>query len=386
MPVITDLPAIVAGLPEERRARFERIFKVQLDEGRCVLPETMYAWTRERFGPLEAVERQQIVRVTNTVTWEGALFNPLRARRPMLRRNDGRPALSLPKGRRMNDDGQTTTGASSPSSFDLRHSSSPQEDVFADPLRTTAADPFGRVRGQHCITTGNVARWDAQCSVLIFDEPDPLAFTREQLRDYFRTALEWAHRAHAADPQARYLVWSWNGGTAGGASIPHAHAQMGLGRHSHYAMVEGLRRAALDYRARHDSDYYADLIAAHQDMGLGFDTAGLTGFVSLTACRARDTWIIGRAFDDALAGALHDVLRAYVKAGLQSFDVGILMPPPFGPADPAEDWSGFPTLARVVDRGPADALSSDVGAMDLFAQRVISVDPYAAWTEVNSNE
>jgi hypothetical protein len=374
MPVITDLPAIVAGLPEERRARFEQIFQVQLDEGRCVLPETMYAWTRERFGALDAVERQQIVRVTNTVTWEGALFNPLRARRPMMRRND---ALA----RRTTGDGQASTGEHShPSSVDRRPS---LEDVFADPLRNTAADPFGRVRGQHCITTGNVARWDAQCSVLIFDEPDPLAFTREQLRDYFQTALVWARKAHAADPQARYLVWSWNGGTAGGASIPHAHAQMGLGRHSHYAMIEGLRRAALDYRERFDCDYFADLIAAHQDVGLAFDAAGLTGCVSLTACRARDTWIMGRALDDALADALHDVLRAYVNAGLQSFDAGILMPPPFGPADPAEDWSGFPTLARVVDRGPADALSSDVGAMDLFAQRVISVDPYAAQAEVS---
>jgi hypothetical protein len=179
----------------------------------------MREWATQQFGSVEDVERQQIVRVTNRITWEGAIFNSLRARRPL-------PLNGANNGQ-----------------------AAPAEDMFASPLRTTASDVFGRIRGEHCITTSNIARWDGQCAVLIFDEPDPLAFTRAHLRDYFRTALRWAARAHQADPQARYLVWMWNGGPAGGASIAHAHAQMGLGRSSHYTMVEGLRQAGLGYRA-----------------------------------------------------------------------------------------------------------------------------------------
>jgi hypothetical protein len=368
---ITDLPDLIARLPAERRARFERIFDVQLVPGEVVIPGTMREWTVRHFGSIEAVEHQQVVRVTNTVTWEGALFNPLRARRPLLVR----------------DDGPRTTDDGSDSSSVVRRPSS-SSDVFADPLRTTAADTFGRARGEYCISTSNIARWDGQCCVLIFDEPDPFAFRREHLRDYFRTALAWAGMARRADPEARYLVWMWNGGSAGGASIPHAHAQLGLGRHMHYAMVEGLRRAALDYRARHGANYFDDLLAAHADVGLSFEAAGLPGFVSLAAARPKDTWIIGRAFDDALADALHDALRALIeRAGMRSFDVGVLMPPIY-PAEPQtpdfskksgvydDDWSGFPVIVRIVDRGHPGAVSSDLGAMDIFAHRVIADDPF----------
>ncbi|HEY3342614.1 MAG TPA: hypothetical protein VGK81_11380, partial [Anaerolineae bacterium] len=248
---ITDLSGLIARLPDERRARFERIFDVQMVEGHCVVPPSMREWATVQFGSVEDVERQQIVRVTNRISWEGAIFNPLRARRPM-------PLDAARNGRTL-----------------------PAEDVFASPLHTTAADVFGRIRGAHCITTSNIARWDGQCAVLIFDEPDPLAFTRAHLRDYFRTSLRWAARAHQADPQARYLVWMWNGGPAGGASIPHAHAQIGLGRSPHYTMVEGLRQAGLSYRAHSGINYFDDLYAAHVDAGLGFGMGDVRGFVSL---------------------------------------------------------------------------------------------------------
>jgi glutathione S-transferase len=249
------------------------------------------------------------------------------------------------------------------------------EDIFADPLRTTAEDTYGRVRGEYCITTSNIARWDAQCSVLIFNESDPLAFTRAQLRDYFRTALKWADAAHRADPDARFMVWMWNGGTAGGASIPHAHAQMGLGKGKPYPLVEGMRRAAAAYRSQYGADYFADLAAAHADVGLGFRLSGLDAFLYLTPVRMKDTWIIGTALDDTLADAVHDALRALIdRAGVRGFDVGVVMPPLY--PLPGDDWSGFPFIARILDRGRPDALSSDIGAMDFFGARIIADDPY----------
>lgn len=345
MPIITDLPDIIAALPDDKRARFERIFRVDAVAGECRVPGPMQPWVERHLGPVAAVERQRVVRVTNLVTFEGALFNPLRSGRPLQLRDgpgDQRPA----------------------------------DDVFADPLRTTAEDVFGRVRGKHCITTSNVARWDGQCAVLIFDAFDALAFTREHLRDYFATALEWARRAHAHDPGARYFAWMWNGGLKGGASIPHAHAQMGLGRGVHYAFVERLRRAALAYRAQHGADYFADLMAAHRDVGLGLAVAGLDGFAHLAANRSKDVWVYGQAFDQRLADALHDALRGLIeRTGTGAFNAAVIMPPLFGPAE--EDWSGFPVIARIGDRGAPAMISSDVGAMDLYGQNVIAADPFA---------
>ncbi len=358
--MITDLPQLIDRLDPPRRTRFERLFQVDITEGRCVVPDTMRPWVTEYFGSVARVEHQQIVRVTNLVTLDGALYNPVRSGRPLVKTSS---------------DGQQTKAAATP----ISHG----PDIFADPLRTTAADVFGRVRGQYCVTTGNIARWEGQHAVVIFDEYDPLIFNRDQMRDYFATSLAWAERAHQQDAHARYLFWGWNGGLKGGASIPHAHAQIGLGRRRHYAQIERLRRAAQGYRATYGSNYFDDLIAAHTDIGLRFDAAGLPAFMSLSAWRAKDIWIIGQAFDATLADALCDTLRWLIDiTGMGAFNVGVLMPPYFADAqdhtDPSdEDWSGFPVIARIVDRGAPEMVSSDIGALDIFAHQVIAVDPYA---------
>ena len=42
-----------------------------------------------------------------------------------------------------------------------------------------------------------------------------------------------------------------------------------------------------------------------------------------------------------------------------------------------EDWSGFPTIARIVDRGDPFSRMADIGAMELYAASVVSADPFA---------
>jgi hypothetical protein len=384
MTTITDLPQIIKALPSDRRARFERIFDVDAVAGETRVPATMRPWVERHLGRVENIEHQRIVRITNRFTLEGALFNPIRANRPMVLRGEG-------------DSTQSAIG----------NPKSGIEDVFAVPERTTAEDVFGRVRGKYCVTTSNVARWDGQCAVLIFDEYDPLKFTRDHMRDYFATSLEWARRAHDYDPPARNFVWMWNGGLKGGASIPHAHAQMGLGRGRPYAFVERLRRATTAYRREHGADYFADLLSAHEDVGLGVEFAGLRGFFYLAANRSKDLWIYGAAFDETLADALHDALRALIDhTGMGAFNVGIVMPPLFTPSpsgggtsskrsggeegwgegENQADWTGFPVLLRIGDRGSPHMISSDVGAMDLYGQSVIAADPIAVQAQVATTQ
>jgi hypothetical protein len=363
MTTISDLPAIIADLPAQKRERLERIFRVDEAQGELRIPETMRAWVEKNFGSAEAALQQRIVRVTNVWTWEGALFNPLRGRRPQQLRDDA------------------GTGAM------------PADDVFAKPERTTSEDVFGRVRGEHCVTASNISRWEGQCAVCIFDEPDPLKLTQAQARDYFRASLQWAQRAHAHDPLARNFIWMWNGGLKGGASVPHAHAQMALGRGMHYAGVENLRRIAQAYREQHHSDYFEDLQGIHEDVQLDVTAGGLRGFFYLAALRSKDMMVFGDGFNDGLADALHAGLRRLIdRTGTTAFIAGVLMPPLFpSPVDGEgkrggghEDWSNFPHLLRLTDRGPAQMISSDVGAIDLYAHRVITLDPYAVraqWLE-----
>ncbi|MBX7214260.1 MAG: hypothetical protein K1X39_09645 [Thermoflexales bacterium] len=362
---IDRLPARVRALPEPERARFGRLFEVDAQEGTCVVPASMRESVIATYGSVEAVERQRVVRVTNTVVWEGAQYNPLRLRRPMPR---GAPPARARQG----------------------------FDPFERPLETTAADVFGRIRGQHCITTSNIARWEAVHAVLIFEPFDPLDFDAGHLRDYFAASRAWAAAARAelareGQPDAPYFIWLWNGGAMGGASVAHAHAQLALARGRAYATVERLRRAALDYTARHGHNYFDDLRAAHDDVGLGFHAAGLPGFVNLAGLRAWDTWVLGDAFDDALADAFAAALRALVdRAGMSAFTASVVMPPIDAdgrrerPDDPA--WHGFPFIARVVDRGRAEAASSDIGSLDLFGASVIGHDPYTAVAALNAAE
>jgi hypothetical protein len=181
----------------------------------------------------------------------------------------------------------------------------------------------------------------------------------------------------------------WNAGLKAGASILHAHAQLALGRSMHYSRIERLRRDALAYRERFNTNYFDDLFAAHDDVGLGFTAADLRGFVYLAAARPKDTWILGRAFDEQLADAFYEVLRRLVdRTDMHAFNVIVLMPPLFSPPSReglgvgsvgsvgSDDWSGFPVIIRIGDRGSPFMIPSDIGALDIFAHNTISADPF----------
>ena len=79
---ITDLEDLLDSLPVDARAAATRIFAVSTSVGRLVAPPEMNEWITKQFGSVDAVTEQTIVRVTNLVMLEGALFNEMRALRP----------------------------------------------------------------------------------------------------------------------------------------------------------------------------------------------------------------------------------------------------------------------------------------------------------------
>jgi hypothetical protein len=190
------------------------------------------AWIENQFGSVGKVEEQPIVRVTNLITMEQSLFNPLRSLRP---RNFSSVNLGdVPAVRQSADN-------------------------FSDPLERTPANPFGRVEGKCCITAGNIASCEQYHCVIIFKNTAPLDFGCDEVADYIDTGWKWMQRAHEYDPLARYGLFLWNCNYRAGASISHGHAQAVLGRGSHYARIAYLRNAALDYNSRYGSGYFGDL-------------------------------------------------------------------------------------------------------------------------------
>jgi hypothetical protein len=348
-PKITDLPSLVEALPPDDRAAARRIFDVAATTGRLDPPEAMRAWIERSFGSVEAVLEQRIVRVTNRVTLQGTLFNGLRASRPL------------------------DTGVS----VDLeREIEATAGDPFCRPEEGTPADVFGRVRGEHSVTASNVAKYDGFHGVVVFDDHNPLHLTPEKVSDYAAVGLEWCRRALESDPEARYPFLMWNCLWRAGGSIIHGHAQVTATRGTHYPKVEHLRRAALSYRAEQGSGYFEDLCRVHEALGLALPAeAGVRAFASLSPVKEKELVVIGQSPDDEhLWRTVGALLRDYVHSlGVHAFNVAFYMPP-LSPTD--EDWSEFPTVVHLVDRGSPANRTSDIGAMELYAASVVASDPF----------
>jgi len=287
--------------------------------------------------------------VTNNVTLEGALFNDLRALRPI----------------------EVKGGEEVRKTID-----SAANDPFDKPLEGTPADTFGRIKGAHGITASNVAKYDGYHGVLVFDEHDPLApVDAGTIRDHLETVKRWGQAALADDPAARYLFLMWNCLWRAGGSIVHGHMQMTATRGAHYPKVEALRRQALAYDASTERDYFDDLWAVHDALGLGVSVDHARVFASLVPVKERECVVIGRPGGDitSLAGGIARVVKAFRASGVMAHNMAVYLPPL---APDGEDWRRFPPIARLVDRGDPANRTSDIGAMELYAASVIATDPY----------
>jgi hypothetical protein len=347
-PEITGLPDLIENLPEEERTLAERMFDVSASTGRLVAPEGMRAWIEASFGSVEAVSEQKIVRVTNKVTLEGTLFNSLRSSRPL------------------------DTGVDANLEAEI---SKTINDPFCRPETGTPADTFGRVRGEHSITAANVAKYDAHHAVIVFDDHDPLKLTPEKVSDYVSVAVEWSRKVMSEDPDSKYPFLMWNCLWRAGGSIIHGHAQAAVAKGSHYPKVERARRDARAYANEHASNYFDDLARVHESLGLGVPVGeGARAFASLTPVKEKELVVVGERLDAGFGRAVGGLLEKYVNVlGVSSFNVAFHIPP-IGEA--GEQWSGFPVVCRVVDRGSPSNRTSDIAAMELYAASVVASDPF----------
>jgi hypothetical protein len=344
---IANLPRLVDALSPADRARFDRIVHVSQSVGELIPPQSMHDWIAKLFGSVAAVERQIIIKTTNLVTMEGTLFNALRASRPFESTQSSDVDTLLNEG---------------------------IGDPFCSPLEGTPEDVFGRVRGARSITASNIAKYDAFHGVVVFGEHNPLKFDAESIRDAIDVGMEWGRRAMSVDPEAKYFFFMWNCLWKSGASILHGHAQVAATRGIHYAKIEGLRRQALDYRTTYGANYFEDLIAVHRSLGLATELGGATVLSSLTPIKEKELLIIADGLTEDLKRAATFALDNYLHhLGVTSFNLVIYMPPL---APTPEDWSGFPHIVRIVDRGAPTNKTADIGAMELYASSVVSSDPF----------
>ncbi|MHB8085504.1 MAG: hypothetical protein ACYDHZ_06740 [Dehalococcoidia bacterium] len=347
MSSITELDELVSALPPQTQQVFNHIFSVNIARGILKPPSPMVPWIEERFGSVDKVTRQNVVRVTNLVTAESSVYNPLRSLRPR---------------------DFTQAQADEPP-----NSSPPDDDPFSMPLDCTPEDPFGRVEGKYCITASNVAKFEQYHCVVIFKNHEPLSFNRDEVADYIETGWKWAQKAHSYDPLARYCLFLWNCTNRAGASIKHGHAQVVIGSGSHYARVEQLCTAVSGYSNKYGRKYFDDLFMVHQALGLAWKSGSAKTIVYLSALKQKEVMVLGTVLDGPFCSSIYNVLSGFRdRMQVKSFNLGIVFPP----LGDVSGWEGFPLIARMVDRGDTGDLSSDIGAMEFYGANVINSDPF----------
>ncbi len=378
---LVQLPERIAALPEPMHTLCNRLFLVERVYGHTVPPPQMYPWIEQHFGELEQVRRQVIIKTTNLFTLESASFNPLRGRRPQ-----------EDKESKANQDEALE---------ELIASYAGAQDTFDQPWEGTTADVFGRIEGRHCVSASNVAKYDGWHGLVIFEEFHPLRFTRNQFSDYFDVALRWLLQAHEQDPQARYPLITWNCLWKSGASITHGHIQMALSREMASGRVEHWRRACSSYRALHQRSFVEDIWLVHQALGLDFlDTSEVRGYTHLTplkdyevvlesnpiapfaqvqhASEEHDILVHTASLREELLplwDACYATLRNLIdEQGVRSFNLVVYFPP-F--AATAEHWDDHRVRVRVVDRGHPLTRLVSIGAMEMFVNSIVTVDPFA---------
>ncbi len=344
---VMDLDRVIPSLPESQRALAERIFHICSSEGELRPPPAMNEWITKQFGTLEGVLRQKLVKIFNRVSHEGAIYNALRAKRPLESRE------------RLRVEAQIIDASIS--------------DPLDNPLEDTPEDVFGRVKGKYCITASNIAKFDGLHGMIVFEGRNPLRFDRERIIDYIDTGLEWARRARESDPEAKYFLFIWNCLRRAGASLLHGHAQVCLGHHMHYSRIEGLREDAEAYYRKYGSNYFEDLFKIHESLHCGIEKNGIKIMAYLTPVKEKEIFFFGPRLDLTFKEMVHDVLACLRdRMQVSAFNLVLLMPP-LGKTE--ESWEGFPVIARVVDRGDPRSGSCDIGSMELYACNVISSDP-----------
>ncbi len=331
---IVDIGEIVENLDMEEKILFSRIYRYYVRKGMLRLTKEMKGWAEERFGNCE---EQKIVRITNKITLESTLFNELRAKRPI----EGK---------------ETKVDIESECKF------------FCDPLRMTPEDSFGRISGEYCITASNIAKYDYLHGLVIFNEHTPYVDDQEKIRDYFYVAREWFKAAYNTQRDAKYPLILWNCMWRAGASIVHGHMQLLLS-HEPYGKYELYKRICENYKKDYGRDYFLDLVSVHRALGLGIGYADSFIMSYLTPIKEKEVFIVSESLE-YLPEIISKILNLYFDLKVQSFNLVVFLPP-------IDEKSEIPYITRIVDRGPLDVKTSDIGGMELYAgTSVVYTDPF----------
>lgn len=180
-------------------------------------------------------------------------------------------------------------------------------------------------------------------------------FSPACIHEAFRAAAEFAEHLRRSEEAVRFLTLNGNHLGPAGASIFHPHFQL-LGSDVPFTHLEELLALSSDYRDKHGTCYWTDLVEKEEELGVrciaarggvrwitAFSPQGTNEVLGILPGK-RDFMEMGaRDFSD-LAEGLSGALRGYASLGISTFNFS-LYSGPLGAGDDA-----FRCFLRVISR------------------------------------
>ena len=349
---------------ESFESLFYGIYSIETAESSIVIPESFKQKVASYFSDLgidktkkaegEALDKEQIdrivtsistqkiVKIVNRYTNEGTMFNHLRAMRP------GVKPGALDK-RKMYV-------------IDMIEKSKADCD-FCSPELNTPEDPFGRIKGEYCITAANIAKYDRYHSLIIFKDHNPLYFSQEQFYDFIQTFLRWHDLVLKESADYIYPLLIWNCLPRAGASKVHGHMQI-LASTNPYPRLKNIVKAI-----KLKGDYINRIVYIHEKLDLLKRMGKVKVLAYLTPIKEGEVMIISDKIDEDFIEAIYSVVRSFIDIlHIYNFNMSIQILPP-------ENGEPY-CIARIVDRGNPESMISDIASMELYAASVVARDPY----------
>jgi len=316
-----------------------------------ILPEALQTkvkgWMKEE-KLIKMVPHQNVMQITNRLTKETTMYNPLRALRPgsQAKQTDEYAKQIINKTRNGCD--------------------------FCEAEKYTAMEVWGRIRSAHSMSAANVFKTSGPFSGLIIsNNHNVLNLTLEELQDMFNTARDWFYQVNDLNPKLKSPMMIWDTLPKGGASQIHPHFQVWLNQD-----FLGQHRINLDasqqYLSLTGRDYWTDMVQMHMDLGLAVREGDAVAMVPLTSHKDHEVMIIAKYVDTDFVFLLHAVLTMYKQElGVYCTSLGMSWPP----IPPTPSNKVLPAIARIASRGDCSNIASDVSSLELFSFFVINVDP-----------
>lgn len=343
--------------------RFAAIYTVEKRYGNVKMPKSfepkVRGWLGNKDNLFQELFHQEIIHMINTYTRETTVFNPLRDKRPVTKPKESEEDYI----KRITEESKATCD-------------------FCRYKNFTAEHTFGREETKLSFTASNIFKLDTLHAVVTIKDHDPVNWGYDQYMDMMMLTMKWLKKAYATDPSSVYPAIIWDLLPKSGSSQLHPHDQVFLSPNRYQGMVETWRRAAQDYFTDFRSNYFSDLVSIYSALGLVATHRSAVALASLTPRKDNEVVIIAPEADKDFFELTYFVLRAYIDdLKKYSFSLGGGFP-----AMSSEAKAGrIPAFIRVITRGVATEIRTDISALELFTATNVNIDPYKVISDIRNS-